>query len=275
MKKHLLAIYFIVCIVDISLGGFEPPSIGARSNALGNASSTISDPYSLFNNQACMAFEQGISLALYTERKFLLKELSFYAGGVTLPTKSGAFGLSANYFGFDAYNEKKIGLAYSRLFTEKLSGGIQIDYLGTSIAEYGNASTFTFEAGLLIKITDQLVTAAHVFNPVRVNSGYVEEKVPTTFRLGASYQPGKKIWLAAEAKKEIDHAAQFQAGIEYRVLDALHLRTGFQTNPSLYCFGIGINLDKLSIDLSTTYHSVLGVTPQFSISYRFDNHSSH
>jgi hypothetical protein len=259
MKKHLLLLFSILFFHFSSYAGNEPQSIGARSNALGNASLTLSDAFSLFNNQAAMAFIKDITIGLYTERRFMLKELSFNAGGVILPTKSGVFGLSANYYGFDQYNEKKFGLAYGRRFTEKISGGIQIDYLGTSISEYGNASTFTFEAGLLVKITEQLTTAAHIFNPVRVNSGFTDEKIPTTLKVGLSYEPGKKVLLAIEAKKNIDERVETDAGIEYRVIDALHLRAGVQTNPSAYSFGAGINVKQLKIDLTTSYHPVLGV----------------
>lgn len=269
MKKTILFLFCICCFIPASKAGNEPQSIGARSNALGGAGLTLADPFSLFNNQAAMAFIKDISIGLFTERRFMLSELGYNAGGVIIPTKSGVFGLSFNYAGFDVYNEKKAGLSYARLFTEKISGGIQIDYLGTSIAEYGNGSTFTFEAGLMVKITDKFSTGAHVFNPVRVNSGFVEEKVPTTLKLGVSYEPGKKVWLAAEAKKNIDEPAQFCAGLEYRVIDALHLRAGFETNPGLYSFGVGINVQQLKIDLATTYHQVLGVSPQISLSYAF------
>ena len=221
-----------------------------------------------------MAFVKDISIGLYSERRFMLKELGYNAAGITLPTSSGVFGISANYYGFDLYNEKKFGLAYSRLFTEKIAGGIQLDYLGTSISEYGSSSVFTAELGLIVKISDKLRTGAHVFNPVRINSGFEKEKIPTTFKLGLAYEPGEKISLAAEVRKNIDEAAQVEAGIEYRVIDALHLRAGIQTNPSVYSFGIGINVSQFKIDLGSSYHPVLGVTPQIGLSYAFGKKSS-
>jgi len=216
-----------------------------------------------------MAFEKEISFSLYAEQRFLEKELGYYAGGLTLPTKSGVFGLAINYSGFDLYNEKKIGLGYGRLFTKNISGGIQIDYLSTSISEYGTASAFTFEAGLLVKITDQLSTAVHVFNPIAIKSGFDDEKIPTLFRLGLSYEPGKKILLTAEAEKDIDFPARFKAGIEYKMIDQLYLRGGIATNPSQYSFGVGLNVGNLKIDFASSYHQVLGLTPGISVNYVF------
>ena len=269
MKRTLLFSIAVIAFIASSKAGNEPQAIGARSTALGGTGLTLTDPFSMFNNQAAMAFVKDISIGLFSERNFMLSELSYHAGGVIIPTKSGVFGLTVTYAGFDVYNEKKAGLSYARLFTERISGGIQFDYLGTSISEYGNSSTFTFEAGLLVKITEKFSTGAHVFNPVRVNSGFIDDKVPATLKLGVAYEAGNKVSIAAEAKKNIDQPAQFCAGLEYRVVDALHLRAGFETYPALYSFGAGINMQQLKIDFATSYHQVLGVTPQLSISYAF------
>ncbi len=269
MKIKLLFLLSVCCTTITAHAGNEPQSSSARSNAMGGAGVTLTDFYAVFNNQASMAYVKDITAGIFTERRFMMSELGFHAGGIILPTKSGVFGLSASYSGFDVYNEKKAGIAYSRLFAKKIAGGIQFDYLGTSIAEYGNAAAFTIEAGLLVKITDKFSTGAHIFNPVRVNSGFADNKIPTTIKLGVSYEASDKVWLAAEAKKDIDHAAQFCGGLEYRMIDAFHLRAGFQTNPALYSFGAGITIQQLKIDMATTYHQVFGISPQIAVSYAF------
>jgi hypothetical protein len=247
----------------------EPRAGGARSLALSSSSLTLSDPYSVLNNQATMAFLEEISFSLYAEQRFLQSELGYYAGGFTLPTKSGVFGLAINYSGFDLYNEQKIGLAYGRLFSKNIAGGIQIDYLSTSVSEYGTSGAFTFEAGLFIRMTGQLAAAAHVYNPIAVNSGFEDEKIPTLFRLGLTYEPGEKILLLAEAEKDIDRPARIKAAIEYRLADMLHLRGGAATNPSQYSFGVGVNVQHLRIDIASSYHQVLGFTPGLSVNYVF------
>lgn len=257
---HLSALLFASGELNISSG---------RAQSLGGTSVTLSDPYSILSNQAAMAFQKEISFSLYAEQRYLQSELGYYACGLTLPTKSGVFGLAINYNGFDLYNEKRIGLGYGMLFTKNISGGIQIDYLSTSVSEYGSSSTLTFEAGLMIKISKQLAAAAHVFNPVPVNTGFEDEKVPTLFRFGMSYEPGEKILLLAEAEKDIDRPARIKAGLEYQIAEVLHLRGGVATNPSQYSFGAGINVQNLKIDIASTFHQVLGFTPALSVNYVF------
>ncbi|MCY7409790.1 MAG: hypothetical protein LH473_05920 [Chitinophagales bacterium] len=269
MKKFILT-SILVFSSPLLFASNEPFSGSARALGLGNATLTFSDAYSVLNNQAAMAFRKNISFSLFAEQRYFQNELGYYAAGLTLPTKKGAFGLSINYNGFDLYNEQKIGLGYAMLFSKNISGSLQIDYLSTSIAEYGTSSAFTFEAGLLVKINDQLKGAAHVFNPVAVKSGFAVEKVPTVFQLGLSYEPGKKVLLSAEVEKDIDNAARFKAGVEYKIVDVLHLRGGIETNPSQYGLGVGINVKQLKIDIAASYHQVLGVTPAFSLNYVFE-----
>jgi hypothetical protein len=267
--KKLLLFYSLFTIYHSLLASNDPFTGGARSLGLGSCSVTLSDPYSILNNQAAMAFQKEISFSIYAEQRYVQKELGYYAGGFTLPTKSGTFGLAINYNGFDLFNEKKIGLAYARKFSDKVSGGIQLDYLSTSISEYGTSSAFTAELGLLIKFSDQLSAGAHVFNPYPIKSGFGDEKIPTLFQFGLSYEAGKKILLMTEAEKDIDNTARFKAGLEYKIVDALHLRGGIATNPSQYSLGVGINVQQLKIDLAASYHQVLGVTPAISLNYLF------
>ena len=269
MKKIIPLLFSIFHFPFSSQASNDPFTGGARSLALGNSSLTLSDPYSILNNQAAMAFQKIISFSLYAEQRYLEKELGYYAGGFTLPTKSGVFGLAINYNGFDLYNEKKIGVAYARMFSQKVSGSIQLDYLSTSISEYGTSSAFTAELGLLLKISEQLSAGAHIFNPYPIKSGFGDEKIPTVFKLGLSYEAGKKILLITEAEKDIDNPARFKAGIEYKIVDALHLRGGIATHPSQYSFGVGINVKDLRIDLAASYHEILGVTPALSLNYIF------
>src|SRR4249920_2757979 len=111
MKKIYL-LFFILSFSFTLSASNDPFTGGARSLSLGTASLTLSDPYSILNNQAGIAFQKEISFSLYAEQRFLQSDLGYYAGGLTLPTKSGVFGLALNYSGFDLYNEQKLGLAY-------------------------------------------------------------------------------------------------------------------------------------------------------------------
>jgi len=245
---------------------------GSRSAAIGGASSTYADLWAAYNNQAGLARLKGLAIGLTYESRFMVPELGTSGMAVALPTKkSGVFALSISYFGYTLYNEKKIGLAYARAFGDKVSAGIQLDYLSTHLAEdYGDRNTLTVEAGLQATLLKDLVIAAHVFNPTRAKlAEYDDERIPTTLKIGLGYTISGKVIVSLESEKNLEEKNIVKAGIEYHIAKVLYLRTGLSTNPGMYSFGFGLALDKLDIDMVSTYHQVLGFSPQITLAYRF------
>lgn len=279
MYKHSWVKKVLIFLVVVSLyytqntifAGNENNPIGARSSGMGNASVTHTDFWSVHNNQAGMTNLKMLSAGIYFENKYLLKELSLKSAAIVMPTSSGVFGLTMNYFGYSAYNETKIGLAYAKQLGKKLSAGVQLDYLSTRIAEnYGNRNMLTFEVGLLSQINDKFSIGVHVFNPVRAKlSEYNDERTATVIKLGASWTFSKKIILCAEAEKDINLDPIYKTGLEYHIIEPIYVRMGIATNPLVNTFGFGMNFNKLKIDFASSVHSVLGYTPQFSLIYNF------
>ncbi len=255
---------------SIAVAGDGLPA-GARSLAMGGTSVTLSDNYSLFNNQAGMAFLKNPSVSIASQRGFFMSEFNTASGGVVLPAKSGVFGVGVSYFGFNVYNEKNAGLSYARLFTDNIAFGVQLDYHSTSIIEYGTQSAVTFEAGLMAKIFRQLNFGAHIYNPVRAHLGfYGDERLPTIFNAGLGYTVSEKVLLTVETEKNMDYAARFKAGLEYKPDEKVFIRGGFMTNPFQSSFGAGFRFNNLNIDLASSYHQVLGFSPNLSLSYEFN-----
>jgi hypothetical protein len=76
--------------------------------------------------------------------------------------------------------------------------------------------------------------------------------------------------LVMETEKDIEKKAMAKAGIEYQPANVFYLRAGISTNPSLSCFGFGINIRNFKLDFSSTYHSTLGFSPQMGLIYTFE-----
>lgn len=267
-KKLFFLIIAFVFLLKSNAAQFEYP-VGARSGALGDASSTFVDIWSAFNNQAGLAYLSSFTAGVNYENRFLLPELGLKSVAFAMPYKGTVFALSASSFGYNLYSENKYGFALAKAFGEKVSAGVQLDYLNMHIAEgYGNAGLFTAEIGLLIKPLKNLVISAHVFNPVRRKiDDYNNERITTIMKCGASYTFSEKLLLAIEVVKDNLQDAQFKAGLEYHIVKEMYLRAGMGTNPSRISFGIGLNLKKLRIDIASSYHPVLGYSPQLSLLY--------
>lgn len=244
---------------------------GGRAAGMSNASVTLYDFWSVSHNQAGLARMENLAVGVYFENRFLAEELNFGAGAVVYPTRSGVLGVSFTYFGFELYNETKIGLAYARDFGERFSIGMQLNYQNTSIGEnYGNKGNITAELGAIFHLLPQLSIGAHIFNPARAKIGdFADERIPTILKTGLGYEFSERVLVVVEAEQSINHEPVFKAGIEYQIIDPLYVRGGIGTNPNSNSFGFGLEMKNLQIDLATSYHYILGYSPQISMIYNF------
>ncbi|MFL5752547.1 MAG: hypothetical protein ACJ76F_04000 [Bacteroidia bacterium] len=243
--------------------------IGARSSAMGGASATLSDVWSVQNNQAGMGFLKSPVFGAYYENRFLLKQLSTSAFVAAVPVKKGTFGLTYTGFGYSAYKETKLGLAYGMALSENFSVGLQLDYLNTRIADiYGKANAITGEIGFQGKLSKNVIVAAHVYNPSRAKiTNYNNEIIPMQMRLGIQYIFSEKVFILAEAEKGSYSRINFKGGIEYLPAKDIYIRAGGASNPAQASFGLGVNMKGLKCDISSAYHSILGFSPQIGLSF--------
>lgn len=264
-------ILFCFCLSNVHAGDHNSPA-GARAAALGNSGVTYKDIWASFHNQAGLAFLKEPVAGISHERRFMFSELSSNSAAFALPTKeSGTFALSVSHFGYKLYNEQKVGLAYAKSFGDKVSAGVQFDYLGTSIAEgYGSKSAFTVEAGIQAMLVKNLWLGAHIYNPNKAKlADYNKEKIPSVLSLGLNYSFSDKVNIGVETKKDLDAAAIIKAGIEYHPVKQLYLRGGIATDPLLSSFGFGLVLQNFVIDVAAAYHQNLGFSPNISLAYNF------
>ena len=243
--------------------------IGVRSAALGHASSCLFDVWSARNNQGSLGFLRKSEVGAFYENRFFVKELTQSGFAAAIPIKKGTFGLSYSSLGYKLYRESHMTLSYGMKLTDNIAAGIGFDYLNTRIADiYGNANALTGSVGLTAKILPQVVISSHVFNPFRAKiTNYNNEKIPTIFKLGAQYIFSKKVSILAEAEKTSAQKINMKGGIEYNPSSLIYLRVGGSSYPTQASFGVGVNYNGLKIDMCTSYHSILGLSPQIGLSY--------
>lgn len=269
MKSKLSLILFV--LLGLSLKAqIGNDVVGANSTAMGGYSATLTDVWSANNNQAGLGFITDISGGIFYENRFLLKETSYRAGAFVLPVKTGAFGLSVASFGYELYSETKAGLSYGQRLGDKVSVGVQINYLNTTLSQdYGSRNTLTGAAGLIAKMNDEISIGVHVYNPTRSQlAEYDNEKVPTVMKLGLDYRFSEKVMLGVETEKDMNYDAVVKAGLEYHITEILYLRGGISTNPILSSFGFGLEMKNFKMDISSSFHQTLGMTPGISLVYQ-------
>lgn len=242
-------------------------SAHARQLALGGSGVALSGLSSLGNNPAGLAELTNWGTSLQAEQRFSLADLKLLSAGAALPTASGNLGLILHRFGSDLYQEQQIGFIYSRqLFPALLLGG-QFNWFHLRIPAYGQRSLLSFDLGLIAPVSQQVSFGFHLLNPIRLE--VIEgEFLATVLRLGLDYRPAPGLHLLAEVEKDIRQPVRIHTGLEYQIAAPLQLRMGIASEPVTVSFGIGLLIaNELAIDVASSYHPILGVTPAIGVQY--------
>ncbi len=270
MKKFIL---FILLLSGIFYSKADNYPTGASSLGMANASVAVPSIWSVYYNQAALAYLKGIQSAIYYENRFNFPEFSVKSLAFAMNTKPGTFGLSYTSFGFSKYSDNKIGLAYSMKIGKKLALGIQLDYfLIKQQAYYGNIKAFSGEIGIYAEPIDNLHIAAHLFNPWRTKiAPYQDERLSTILSIGAAYDFSDQLKISFETDKNFDQPALIKTGIQFEPVENIILRTGisFSGNNVFPAFGMGYNFNKFSFSIAFESHPILGFKSGVSLIYRF------
>ena len=270
--KKLLSLIFIFSSL-LAAAQSDNFQAGGYSKAMGDASATVSDVWSVFNNQAALAFVKNSSLGVYAENKFGIQELNSGTIAFAMPTKKkGSFGLS--YYGFNNssyFMKQKFGFAYAIKLTKKMSAGIGINYMRTQIADASTDNSLFGEIGVLYYMGEKTAVAAHILNPSAQDyQEYPNEKIPTVMRLGFAHQFTNKVFTSIEIETGSFSKYIFKGGISYDLNEVFSLQLGFKTLPVTNSFGLQIKTKKLLFNLSLQYMQVLDASPGISANYLFN-----
>ena len=245
--------------------------LAAAYTGMGAYSMNHVDVFSFTANQASLAQLKNSAAGVYGERRFLLSELNNYTATIGLTTNSGNFGVKANYSGFSDYNETQLGLAYGRKMGNKVDIGAQINYQSIRINSYGNASAVSFELGTILHLTDKLHAGLHATNPVGGKFGKdQQEKLSSVYSFGIGYEASDKFLVSAEIQKEEDQPVNVNAGFQYIFIPQLLVRAGMSSATSAAWLGLGLTIKSFRLDVTTSYHPQLGITPGVLMLFNFN-----
>ena len=275
MRRPLLALLLFAS--SHTFAGGDPLPVGARFLGMGGTGLTLADLWSVRLNPAGLAGLDKPVAGIFYQRHYLSEDLAHQGLAFALPVGKGTFGVGADRFGYELYNETRASLAYAMRFGDGLRAAVQLDYLGVQLGNnYGGTSAFTAELGVQAKLTDELWLGAHLYNPNRAkldatteSNVTLDERVPTLLRAGFGWIASSKLTMTAEVEKDIDRDERFRFGVEYNPNKVLYLRTGISTAAVQGHFGVGFRLKQMDIDLAVALRSQLGPTPMLNLNYRF------
>lgn len=242
--------------------------VSAPYIGLGAYTSSVPHVFSIKSNQAALARIDRWMAGVYGERRFMLQQAGTYSAVLALPTSQGNFGIVADYFGYKAFNESQLGLAYARRLGPMLDVGIQFNYYSFSIPAYQSSSAVTFEIGAIAHLTEKLSAGIHVYNPVGGRlSKTNEEKLAAVYSFGIGYAPTENFMVSTQVIKEESLPVNINAGMEYHFAKRFFARAGIITVNTTPYIGAGIRWKQMRLDITASYHQQLGISPGIMLVY--------
>ena len=278
--------------------GNGPGVRGARAAALSNASVALAgEVWSMGNNVAGIAEIRRPTVGFYAENRYFSAALNVGALTVALPlgrttapaadvmpgaegaalapaaapiwARNGVVAFEAQRFGGQLYNETRVGAGYGYRFGQISLGG-RVDVLQVSIEGLGSRRVLFGTLGGQIEIVPRRLSfGASLYNLSQTRlASYEDERVPTILKAGLAYRPSTQVILLAETEKDVERAANFKFGLEYRPVPILAARLGLASLTEQASAGIGVLTGAFQIDYAATFQQALGFSQHLSVTLR-------
>jgi len=240
--------------------------MGARGQAMGNATACLSDEWSMLNNVAGLAGIKNNVIAVCYDALPGVPAFSRTAVTAVHPGTI-SFGVGMYRFGDAVYHEQIVtaGAATSWNHTQV---GMKLNYITYAADGLGSKSVWSLSMGGITTLTSFLKVGAHIAN---INqpwlSKQLDERLPTVLSAGLLFNLGREVVVAVEVEKRINDMATGRLGLEFPIYEKFRSRLGYQLNPQALCGGLGFRLKHFLADYGITYVQSLGMRHQLSLAF--------
>ena len=297
--RVIISCNLVVPVVEVSAQetpglSFLKIGIGARSNGMGDASSSISgDALALYWNPAGIAGLEGTDIALVHNE--YMESIRYEFAGFAFGKGKEAYGIGVGGLfmeGLELHGDvpgEPIGLfhpvdllfsfSYARPIEEEASMGVTFKGIHERIYIH-SLWTWALDFGLQLKPKEvKGLLLSGVLQNFGPNTTLVEEemRVPRTVRFGGKFLLPSKVMdgnvtIAADGVKAILTDFRFNSGVEFDHRSGVQLRYGYKFNydGETYSAGAGFKVKRVRIDyafLPMRYD--LGNTHRVSLGLRF------
>ena len=274
MKKVCILIIGILLYFQQPLfASFELKGYGARARGMGHAYTGLANtPDAIFTNPAGMAQLNTGAVSFLYLCPFGIKELAYYSFAGVMPTPWGNLSTGISSFGNQLYQEQSVLLNFSHKISGNIFLGLNIHYMKLQITQYGSDFSFGFDLGFLIHLSPLLNWGFYSNNINRASLGKSgNDYLPQVFSTGFSLFPIKNLIFNVDVYKELPFPLEVRAGFEYLFARKIAIRSGFITNPSQFCLGLGFLFKYFRCDYAINTHPDLGLTHQISVQLNLKN----
>ncbi len=270
MERQCIFWVILVPFLGIAQDGEYP--FGGRADGLAGAVATLDDAWSVFHQPAGIAtLDQDVAMAGYRQVASVPGFRSLVGGYVHAADKFN-WGVSFFQFGDQWFREQRMGLTLAHRL-DQVSLGVQLNHQRFNVATVGQQSGWTLDFGGQVDLLPFLSFGAGMHNlnqgSLRTEMG-TKESLPVVMRAGISIRPmDDQLVLNMDTEKDLDHPEVFRAGVEYRIVSSLAIRTGIRTRPTRAQFGLGWSFLDFLVDYAYGNDPNLGDSHSLGILYQW------
>lgn len=256
----------------LSTFGFGQEFYAAPNQAMGNSGLALSSVYSLSHNASTVTQLKKTTVALAYQPHFLSTSIQSQALYLIFPIQaSNSVGFGINNYGLKGTSSlMTVRGAYSRSFGKRISSSITANYHQYQVKSYGLDRAFSMDLGFHFILQPSLSLGAFARNISSAKfDDTIDQYIPQEGGLGMAYQISKELLVVTDLFYNTINGFEPRAGISYLIDKLFVARVGARANPLQYSAGAGVHLDKVWIDISSTFGAKVGYAPQLAISYGF------
>ena len=270
MKKSLLLL-LIGCFSCLSAGAIDNLRIpDLRTLSLGGGGVTETP---LFNPALLATLTKHKLYANYYNR-YSVSELATVSGGFYFKNDILPAGLELTSFGYDEYRESLFRLSLGKQIAEKWTIGIAVQYMLLQSELFEESSgRVSSDIGITFRPVENVLTGLSILHlpSFKIGDKTIDNKHIASYAMqfGFNWQVMNTVLITGTTDYCEEDRLSGSFGIEYMPLDNFGIRAGLRSSPLKPSFGVGYQLADIRLDVGMLYHSVLGVSMGFGISFSF------
>ena len=265
-------IFRIICLVLFSLRVCGHTFNGAPLQAMGNTGLAAESIYSITNNAAGIANLSKLTAAIAYQPHFMSGKLRTQAMYIAVPTRRiGTLGWSIRNYGIAQVSSfLTSSLVYGRSFGGIIATSFSANYHRYTVRDYMGDHTFSLDLGAQVTFSESVRIGLLVRNAtISKFKDDTEQYLPVEGGAGFWYKISEELSLSSDAYYEQHRGFNLRGGVAYSIANVVCLRAGASSDPMQYHGGVGIQWGSFQFDVSSSFHSRLGSSPQFALAYAF------
>ncbi len=227
---------------------------------------------------ASFPFRPECSIGAGHQTSFLVKGTGTQYITALLPKQKGGWGLGLSSFGYHLWQERKFWFGYGLQLSDGFAAGLRFDY-----ERYGpgrgpeKKQHLIIAGGVSVRPTPTLFIGSTIENPqgqIPLEKNGTDPKVaPLRFRIRVRREVSDKSALKLTFHKTLGTPVSIRTSGALRITPGLGVRAGLNTTHLSPAFGLWYRWKSLELNLGSSVHPRLGVTPHSTLTYHFDRNS--